>query len=65
MTWQRQSSTICEAVGKDGKFRIERRRGQYWSQYGSEIYRSFNMPPKETLAEAKAMCEDNEYWEAQ
>lgn len=63
MRWRKLSSTEWEASGKDGKFRIEFRRGKFWAQYGSAIYASFNMRPKSTLSDAKKMCEDNEYWE--
>lgn len=63
MSWKQLSSSEWEAVGKDGKFRIERSRGKFWAKYGSAIYASFNMRPKATLTEAKRMCEDNEYWE--
>ena len=62
MVWKLLSSTICEAEGRDGTFRIERSRGWFWSRYSSADM-SFKLPPKKKLAEAKAMCENNEYWE--
>lgn len=63
MQWKQLSSSVWEAEGEDGKFRIERFRGRFWARYGSERYAPFNMPPKDKLSGAKEMCENNDYWE--
>lgn len=62
MQWKQLSSTIWEAEGKYGKFRIERSRGLFWSCYSSEdCLQKFR--PKQKLSEAKDFCERNENWE--
>ena len=62
MQWKALSSTVWEAEGKFGKFRIERAKGKFWSRYASADT-AFKMPPKAKLSEAKEMCENNDYWE--
>lgn len=62
MAWKQLSSTEWEAEGRFGKFRIERRRGKFWSMFASEDT-AFNLPPVAKLATAKEMCQDNGYWE--
>lgn len=62
MKWKQLSSTVWEAVGKYGKFRIERSRGLFWALYASEdTLQKFR--PKQKLSEAKDFCERNENWE--
>lgn len=62
MQWKQLSSTEWEAVGKYGKFRIERARGKYWSFYASEdtLHR---LRPTDKLSEAKDKCERHSCWE--
>ena len=62
MEWKQLSSTVWEAEGKYGKFRIERSCNKFWSHYASSDT-AFKLPPKSKLTDAKQMCEDNEYWE--
>ena len=62
MRWEQLSSTVWEAVGKYGKFRIERSRGLFWALYASDdTLQKFR--PKPRLSEAKDFCERNENWE--
>ena len=62
MTWKQLSSTVWEAVGKYGKFRIERSRGLFWAHYASNDT-SLKFRPKAKLSEAKDFCERSTYWE--
>lgn len=62
MQWKKLSSTEWEAVGKFGKFLIKRVNNKFFSKYASE-YTAFNLRVKDSLSEAKEMCENNEYWE--
>ena len=62
MAWKQLSSTVWEAVGRYGKFRIERSRGLFWVHYASEDL-SRNFRPKAKLSEAKDFCERSTYWE--
>lgn len=66
MQWQKLSSSMWEAVGKYGKFRIDRRtehyRIKYFVCYASEDGTQ-NFRPKDTLTEAKDFCERSPYWE--
>ena len=62
MQWKQLSSTVWEAVGKYGKFRIERSCGKFWAQYASEDT-PINFRPKANLSEAKDFCERSPYWE--
>lgn len=62
MQWKQLSSTVWEAVGRDGKFRIERSRGKFWAHYASEDVNK-RFPPKDKLVDVKDMCERDEYWE--
>ena len=62
MKWKQLSSSVWEAEGKYGKFRIERSRGLFWALYASEdTLQKFR--PKQKLSEAKDFCERNENWE--
>lgn len=62
MKWKQLSSTVWEAEGKYGKFRIERSRGLFWVLYASDgPIQKFR--PKKKLSEAKDFCERNENWE--
>lgn len=63
MSWKQITSSLWEAKGRYGIFRIEHSGGRFWPRYASEDT-SFKMPPKTKLSEAKMMCEDNENWEA-
>ena len=64
MQWVQKKSTQWEAVGADGAFYIERSRGLFWGRYSSEKNgKSFKMKPTKKLSEAKALCEENFYWE--
>lgn len=64
MTWEKVSNKLWGAEGRVGTFHIERQRGQYWGRYASKTAcKSFRMPPKGKVSEAKRMCEDNDYWE--
>ncbi len=63
MEWKQISSTEWEAVGKYGKFRIERNRGKYWSFYASEDAPQHNLRPTDKLSEAKDKCERHSCWE--
>lgn len=63
MQWKQLSSTVWEAEGKFGKFRIERSGGRFWARYSSNDT-AFKMPPRAKLSEVKDFCERNEYWEA-
>ncbi len=62
MTWKQLSSTVWEAEGKYGKFRIERSRGLFWAVYASEDFLQ-KYRPKQKLSEAKDFCERSTYWE--
>ena len=62
MMWKQLSSTVCEAVGKYGKFRIERSCGRYWVYYASEEG-THCYGPRDKLSYAKDFCERNENWE--
>lgn len=62
MAWKQISSSVWEAVGKYGKFRIERRSGRFWAVYASEDT-PINFRPKSKLSEAKDFCERSAYWE--
>lgn len=62
MQWKQLSSTSWEAVGRFGKFLIERSGGKFWARYSSSDT-AFKMPPRSRLSEAKDFCERNEYWE--
>ena len=62
MTWVQLSSSAWEAVGSDGKFRIERSKGKFWPKYASRDT-AFNLPPRSSLSEAKELCQDNLHWE--
>lgn len=64
MKWQKTSARVWRAVGKDGSFVITQSGKMFWSQYISEA-RSFKMPPKGKISEAKEMCEENCNWEAE
>ena len=62
MKWKQLSSTVWEADGKYGKFRIERSRGLFWPRYSSDdTLQKFR--PKQKLSKAKDFCERNENWE--
>lgn len=62
MQWKQLSSSEWEAVGKYGKFRIERARGKFWSFYASEDA-SYSLRPTDKLSEAKDKCERHSCWE--
>ncbi|MDE6442366.1 MAG: hypothetical protein K2L12_06425 [Clostridia bacterium] len=62
MQWKQLSSSVWEAVGKYGKFRIERSRGKFWSFYASEDT-VHNLRPTDKLSEAKDKCERHSCWE--
>lgn len=62
MTWEKIDNKTWKAQGKDGVFMIERGSGMFWARYASDK-KCFKMPPKKKLSEAKAMCEENQYWE--
>lgn len=62
MQWKQLSSAVWEAVGKYGKFRVERSGNKFWAVYASDDTQ-FNLPPCKTLAKAKLLCERNLYWE--
>ncbi len=62
MKWEHTSNRVWRAIGREGSFLISQCNQLFWSQYISRG-KSFKMPPKMKLSEAKTMCEDNEYWE--
>lgn len=62
MQWKQLSSSLWEAVGKCGKFRIERSRGMFWAHYASEDS-ALKFRPKAKPSEAKDFCERSPYWE--
>lgn len=64
MKWERIGSREWRAVGEEGTFFISKSGIMFYSQYVSREKR-FRMPPKQKLSEAKAMCEENAYWEDQ
>lgn len=62
MKWERVSATYFRAVGAIGTFTIRRKSRKFWAEYKS-YSGGFKLPPKNRLSEAKAMCEENFYWE--
>lgn len=62
MKWNKTSNRVWRAVGSDGSFVITQSGKRFWSQYISDA-KSFKMPPKAKLSEAKEMCEESYYWE--
>lgn len=62
MSWKQVSSSIWEAVGKYGKFRIERSRGKFWSCYISGG-KSWYLRPTDKISAAKDKCERHSCWE--
>ena len=62
MKWEHTSNRVWRAIGENGTFLIAQTGTTFWAQYISRG-KAFKMPPKNKLSEAKAMCEDNEYWE--
>ena len=62
MAWKQVSSTKWEAVGKFGKFSIERSRGKFWSCYASKDT-LHKLHPTNKLSEAKDKCERHPCWE--
>jgi hypothetical protein len=62
MKWQKTANRRWEAVGECGKFIIEQSGRLFWARYCSN-HKTFKMPPRLKLSEAKAICEDNSYWE--
>lgn len=62
MVWKQLSSTKWEAVGKYGKFLIERGGGKFWSCYASEDTLQ-KLHPTNKLSEAKDRCERHPNWE--
>lgn len=63
MKWKKVGNREWEAVGKHGTFTITQCSRTFWARYSSPV-KSFKMPPRWKLSEAKAMCEANGYWEA-
>lgn len=62
MQWKQLSSSVWEAEGRDGKFRIEHSKGKFWAVYASESA-PIKFRPKDKLSEAKDFCERSTYWE--
>ena len=62
MKREHTSNRVWRAIGENGSFLISQTGTTFWAQYISRG-KSFKMPPKQKLSEAKSMCEDNEYWE--
>lgn len=64
MKWEQVAYCDWEAKGSAGDFRVWK-DGRVWkSRYRStDMTRLFFLPIKRNLKEAKAMCEDNFYWE--
>lgn len=62
MKWEQINSSVWEAVGKYGKFRIERSGGRFWSTYASEDTQH-KLHPTYKLSEAKDKCERHPMWE--
>lgn len=64
MKWEKLSNKEWRAVGAKGSFFIEKSGRLYWSRYTSTSgLKTFRMPPKQKVSDAKAMCEENQYWE--
>ncbi|MGN0683445.1 MAG: hypothetical protein ACI4JY_07175 [Oscillospiraceae bacterium] len=63
MKWEKVGNREWKAVGKHGTFTIEQSGRIFWARYSSNV-KAFKMPPRSKLSQAKAMCEDNGYWEA-
>ena len=55
MKWEKIGNRSWRTVGA---------KGSYWSRYTSTSgLKTFRMPPKQKVSDAKAMCEENQYWE--
>lgn len=63
MKWNKVSNRRWEAVGKTGMFIIEQSGKLFWSRYVSVVGKAFKLVPTQKLRDAKAMCQDNYYWE--
>lgn len=64
MAWQKHNSSRYVAFGSNGNFIVEKHGGLWWGSYVS-LRKRFHLPPKNTLREAKSLCEENAYWEEQ
>lgn len=62
MKWEKVGNREWQALGKLGIFTITQYGRTFWARYSSPT-KSFRMPPRSKLSEAKAMCEQNGYWE--
>lgn len=66
MKWKKIKETKQEAEGKNGCFEVQRSCGLWWGRYYSyDGFKAFKCPPRQKLSEAKALCENNVYWEAE
>lgn len=64
MKWEKIGNRSWRTVGAKGSFFIEKSGRLYWSRYTSTSgLKTFRMPPKQKVSDAKAMCEENQYWE--
>lgn len=64
MIWKKIANRCWQAQGKRGVFTIEQSGKLFWARYCSvKGFKSFKMPPKQKLSEAKEMCQDNANWE--
>lgn len=50
------------ARGSIGTFYIKKSQGLFWASYQGN-FKSFKLPPKQKISEAKALCMENYFWE--
>lgn len=63
MVWEKKGD-VYSAEGKYGSFRIIKRGTFYYPEFSTNDFKwGFRMPRRKYIADAKAICEKNRYWE--